>query len=75
MTPEMSRFVFWLVVTLVLTIGLAVYLYWETVQLRGDVEARDDEIRLLEDWIDARDRAERVRGKQPCTTRSARQAS
>ncbi len=61
MTPEITRFVFWLVVTLVVVIGIAVYLYWETVQLRGDVEARDDEIRLLEDSIDARDRAERVR--------------
>lgn len=61
MTPEITRFVFWLVVTLVVVIGIAVYLYWETVQLRGDVEARDDEIRLLEDLIDARDRAERVR--------------
>lgn len=61
MTPEITRFVFWLVVALVLTVGIAAYLYWETVQLRGDVEARDDEIRLLEDWIDARDRAERVR--------------
>lgn len=61
MTPDEIRLMLVLAVALIMALGVAAYLWWENQLLRGDVEARDDEIRLLEDWIDARDRAERVR--------------